>query len=73
MNKTDHKFNPSAEPALAHFVEKMCDPLTSVRSLSQILYDDVNIETGKRKEFLSIIVKEAERLTRLVNQANMNV
>ena len=38
------------------------------RGFSEILLDNPGIETGQRQEFLSIIVKESERLTRLINQ-----
>jgi signal transduction histidine kinase len=43
-------------------------PLTSIRSFSEILQDDIDIDPEQRKHFLGIVVKETERLTRLVNQ-----
>jgi Na+/proline symporter/signal transduction histidine kinase len=43
-------------------------PLTSIRSFSEILFDQANLSLEKRKEFLGIIIKESERLTRLINQ-----
>jgi Na+/proline symporter/nitrogen-specific signal transduction histidine kinase len=43
-------------------------PLTSIRAFSEILLDDPNIESAQRTKFVSIIAKEAERLTRLINQ-----
>lgn len=43
-------------------------PLTSIRALSEMLLEDPEIEVGNRTHFLSIIVSETERLTRLVNQ-----
>jgi Na+/proline symporter/signal transduction histidine kinase len=43
-------------------------PLTSIRAFSEILLEDPHIELGQRTLFLSIIVKETERLTRLINQ-----
>ncbi|MBW2678354.1 MAG: histidine kinase [Deltaproteobacteria bacterium] len=43
-------------------------PLTSVRSLTEILYDHPEIDAARRKNFLNIIVKESERLTRLITQ-----
>ena len=43
-------------------------PLTSIRAFSEILLDDPGVEPGRRNEFLDIISKEAERLTRLINQ-----
>ncbi|QID18899.1 histidine kinase [Nitrogeniibacter mangrovi] len=43
-------------------------PLTSIRALSEMLFDDPDIARDDRVRFLGIIVKETERLTRLVNQ-----
>jgi Na+/proline symporter/signal transduction histidine kinase len=43
-------------------------PLTSIRALSEMLHDDPKLELVERKRFLGIIVTEAERLTRLINQ-----
>ncbi|MCL4184200.1 MAG: sensor histidine kinase [Burkholderiaceae bacterium] len=43
-------------------------PLTSIRSFSEILLEEAELPVDERMKFLSIIVKEAERLTRLINQ-----
>ena len=43
-------------------------PLTSIRAFSEILHDHPDLESGERGKFLGIIVKETERLTRLINQ-----
>ena len=43
-------------------------PLTSIRAFSEILLDDPRTHLAERTRFLSIIVKETERLTRLINQ-----
>jgi len=43
-------------------------PLTSIRAFTEILLDDPDVELSQRKKFLGIITKEAERLTRLINQ-----
>jgi signal transduction histidine kinase len=43
-------------------------PLTSIRSFSEILFDNPNLDKEQREKFLTIIVKESERLTRLINQ-----
>ena len=43
-------------------------PLTSVRSFSEILRDNPSLALEERQQFLDIIVKESERLTRLINQ-----
>jgi len=43
-------------------------PLTSIRAFSEILLANPGMEVEQRSKFLSIIVKESERLTRLINQ-----
>jgi signal transduction histidine kinase len=43
-------------------------PLTSIRALSEMLHEDPRLELSARTRFLGIIVSEAERLTRLINQ-----
>jgi Na+/proline symporter/nitrogen-specific signal transduction histidine kinase len=43
-------------------------PLTSIRSFSEILLDHDDLPLEERQRFLGIIVKETERLTRLINQ-----
>jgi len=43
-------------------------PLTSIRAFSEILFEDPKTDLTDRRKFLAIIVKETERLTRLINQ-----
>jgi Na+/proline symporter/nitrogen-specific signal transduction histidine kinase len=43
-------------------------PLTSIRAFSEILNDNPGLEPAQREKFLGIIIKESERLTRLINQ-----
>jgi signal transduction histidine kinase len=43
-------------------------PLTSIRAFTEILLENPDVELVQRKKFLGIITKEAERLTRLINQ-----
>ncbi len=43
-------------------------PLTSIRAFSEILLEDPKMGLDERRKFVGIIVKEAERLTRLINQ-----
>jgi Na+/proline symporter/nitrogen-specific signal transduction histidine kinase len=42
-------------------------PLTSIRSFSEILRDNPELEAHQRQAFLRIIVEESERLSRLIN------
>ncbi len=43
-------------------------PLTSVRAFTEIIFDNPDLELNQRQHFLNIIIKESERLTRLINQ-----
>jgi signal transduction histidine kinase len=43
-------------------------PLTSIRSFSEILLDNPVLDKEQRANFMGIIAREAERLTRLINQ-----
>ncbi len=46
---------------------EMRTPLTSIRSFSEILLENRGAEEEVQQEFLTIINKESERLTRLIN------
>lgn len=43
-------------------------PLTSVRSLAEILHDNPDLDPNQHTRFTCIIIKESERLTRLITQ-----
>jgi signal transduction histidine kinase len=43
-------------------------PLTSIRAFAEILHDSPELAGAKRQEFVGIILRETERLTRLINQ-----
>ena len=43
-------------------------PLTSIRALSEIVYDNPDMEPDEREHFLGTVVKESDRLGRLINQ-----
>ena len=43
-------------------------PLTSIRALSEMMADDLDMPAEQRQQFLRIINAETERLSRLVNQ-----
>lgn len=53
---------------IATVTHELRTPLTSIRSFSEILRDTPDISPSQRKEFLAIVTKESERLTRLINQ-----
>ncbi|HSN19442.1 MAG TPA: sensor histidine kinase [Usitatibacter sp.] len=43
-------------------------PLTSIRAFSEILHDNPQLDEAERHRFLGLVIKESERLTRLINQ-----
>ncbi len=43
-------------------------PLTSIRALTELMRDEPEMEIAQRQQFLSLVVAESERLSRLVNQ-----
>ncbi len=43
-------------------------PLTSIRAFSEILHDNPDLDVERRIHFLDIVLRESERLTRLINQ-----
>ncbi len=43
-------------------------PLTSIRAMAEILQARPHLDVDRRAHFVSVIVKESERLTRLINQ-----
>jgi len=53
---------------LSTVTHELRTPLTSVRSFSEILHDTPDLKTEERQKFLGIIIRESERLTRLINQ-----
>ena len=43
-------------------------PLTSIRALTELMRDEPDMDIAQRQQFLSLVVTESERLSRLVNQ-----
>ncbi len=53
---------------LSTVTHELRTPLTSIRSFSEILHDSPDLDAEERQEFLAIIIRESERLTRLINR-----
>jgi signal transduction histidine kinase len=47
---------------------EMRTPITSIRAFSEILYDNEDLESDEKKQFLNTIIKETNRMERLINQ-----
>ncbi len=53
---------------LSTVTHELRTPLTSIRSFSEILHDNSDLDVTEQKKFLGIVIRESERLTRLINQ-----
>lgn len=58
----------SSNPFLETSGHRLRTLLTSVRSFSEILRDNVDLASTKRQEFIGIVVEESEKLAELVNE-----
>ncbi len=61
------------DEAVTRVIDDLRTPLTSVWSLSEILYDYPNLNGKKRREFLDIIIRETKRMTGIINGAESPV
>jgi Na+/proline symporter/nitrogen-specific signal transduction histidine kinase len=43
-------------------------PLTSIRAFAEILHDNPDLDPSEQRRFLTIVLQESERLSRLINQ-----
>jgi Na+/proline symporter/signal transduction histidine kinase len=64
LKKTD-KLKDDFLSTVAHEIRT---PLTSIRALSEIVYDNPDMDISEREYFLGTVVKESDRLSRLINQ-----
>jgi len=57
---------PAPLALLADVCHELRTPLTSIRSFAEILRDSPDLDAAQRRQFLDIIARESERLTRLI-------
>lgn len=53
---------------LSTVTHELRTPITSIRALVEIVYDNPELEEQERQHFLGTVIKETERLTRLISQ-----
>ncbi|MFN8439560.1 MAG: sensor histidine kinase [Caldilineaceae bacterium] len=62
------EFDRLKDDFISTVTHELRTPLTTIRALSELMYDHPNMDGDKRSHFLDIVLKECERLTRLINQ-----
>jgi Na+/proline symporter/nitrogen-specific signal transduction histidine kinase len=67
-NKRLKELDKLKDQFISTITHELRTPLTSVRSITEILYNNPDIGQAQQKDFLGIIIKESERLTRLIVQ-----
>jgi signal transduction histidine kinase len=67
-NKRLQELDHLKDEFISTVTHELRTPLTSIRAFSEILLSNPGMEEAQRSQFLSIIVKESERLTRLINE-----
>ena len=65
-NTTLQQLDRMKDEFVSNVSHELRTPLTSIRSFSEILRDEPELDAEQRQQFLGIIVRESERLTRLI-------
>lgn len=61
------EFDHMKDDFIASVTHELRTPLTSIRAFSEILRDHPELAPAQRRDYLDIVIKESERLTRLIN------
>ncbi|CDI01478.1 Periplasmic sensor signal transduction histidine kinase [Candidatus Competibacter denitrificans Run_A_D11] len=67
-NNQLQKLDQLKDEFISTVTHELRTPLTSIRAFSEILLANPDVSIEQRSQFLGIVVKESERLTRLINQ-----
>lgn len=67
-NERLQKLDQLKDEFMSTITHELRTPLTSIRAFAEILSDNPELELAQRAQFSGIILKESERLTRLINQ-----
>ncbi len=61
------EFDKMKDDFISNVTHELRTPLTSIRAFSEILRDHPDLAPAKRSDYLDIVIRESERLTRLIN------
>jgi Na+/proline symporter/nitrogen-specific signal transduction histidine kinase len=64
LKELDHQ----KDEFISTVTHEMRTPLTSIRAFSEILHDNPELDETERLQFLNTIIKETERMNRLISQ-----
>lgn len=66
-NKRLTELDQMKDDFMSTVTHELRTPLTSIRAFAEILRDHAELPVEKRSAYLDIVIKESERLTRLIN------
>jgi len=68
LNRQLESLDRLKDDFMSSVTHELRTPLTSIRAFAELMRDDPEMDTAQRQQFLGLVVAEAERLSRLVNQ-----
>ena len=68
LNRQLESLDHLKDDFMSSVTHELRTPLTSIRAFAELMRDDPAMDSDQRQQFLALIVTEAERLSRLVNQ-----
>ncbi len=68
LNRQLESLDRLKDDFMSSVTHELRTPLTSIRAFAELMRDDPQMEPDQRRQFLGLLVAEAERLSRLVNQ-----
>ncbi|MEO1652809.1 MAG: histidine kinase dimerization/phospho-acceptor domain-containing protein, partial [Bacteroidota bacterium] len=67
-NQALHKADQRKNDFITTVTHEMRTPITAIRAFSEILFDNEDLDYEEKQHFLSTIIKETNRMERLINQ-----
>ena len=68
LNRQLESLDRLKDDFMSSVTHELRTPLTSIRAFAELMRDDPAMDSDQRQQFVALIVAEAERLSRLVNQ-----
>jgi signal transduction histidine kinase len=62
------KLDEQKDEFLYTVTHELRTPLTSIRALSEVIYDNPDLDDQQREKYLGVIIKETERMTLLISE-----